>query len=91
MTTFAEHNEVTVVNPDPIIRKCSWADSVPSPWIGRQVPRLFRERGLQEVTVIPHLILTPYPMFQRVVGSPLEHALQTGAFAADAIPFGGVA
>jgi SAM-dependent methyltransferase len=41
------------------------ADSVPSPWIGRQIPRLLRERGVQAITVIPHMILTPYAMYHR--------------------------
>jgi ubiquinone/menaquinone biosynthesis C-methylase UbiE len=44
------------------------ADSVPSPWIGRQISRLLRERGVQAITVIPHMILTPYAMYHRVVG-----------------------
>ena len=55
--------------------------SVPSPWIGRQPPRLLRERGVEAMTVIPHMILTPFAMFSRVVSGTLAQAVQTGAIA----------
>jgi ubiquinone/menaquinone biosynthesis C-methylase UbiE len=54
------------------------ADSAPSPWIGRQLPRLFREQGLQAITVIPHMILTPYAMYRRVVGGTIAQAVRAG-------------
>jgi ubiquinone/menaquinone biosynthesis C-methylase UbiE len=54
------------------------ADSVPSPWIGRQLPRLLRERGVQGLTVTPHMILTPYAMYHRVVSGTIEQAVQAG-------------
>ncbi len=57
------------------------ADSVPSPWIGRQLPRLLRERGVETTTVIPHMILTPYAMFQRVVSGTIRHAVELGQVA----------
>ena len=57
------------------------SDSVPSPWIGRQLPRLLRERGVEAMTVIPHMILTPFAMFSRVVSGTLAQAVQTGAIA----------
>lgn len=54
------------------------SDSIPNPWIGRQLPRLLRERGIRNVTVIPHMILTPHAMFCRVVSGTLAHAVQSG-------------
>jgi ubiquinone/menaquinone biosynthesis C-methylase UbiE len=54
------------------------ADSVPSPWIGRQLPRLLRERGVHALTVIPHMILTPYAMFHRVVSGTIAQAVHAG-------------
>jgi ubiquinone/menaquinone biosynthesis C-methylase UbiE len=54
------------------------SDSVPSPWIGRQLPRLLRERGAQTMTVIPHMILTPFAMWSRVVSGTLAQAVETG-------------
>ena len=74
-----DYEEIVVDNPNraftrrvvPLV-----ADSVPSPWIGRQLPRLLRERGIRELTVIPHVILTPYAMFRRVVSGTLTQAVQ---------------
>lgn len=54
------------------------ADSVPSPWIGRQLPRLLRERGVRELRVIPHMILTPYAMYCRVVSGTIAQGVQSG-------------
>jgi ubiquinone/menaquinone biosynthesis C-methylase UbiE len=54
------------------------ADSVPSPWIGRQLPRLLRERGVRAIAVIPHMILTPYAMFHRVVSGTVAQAVEAG-------------
>jgi ubiquinone/menaquinone biosynthesis C-methylase UbiE len=54
------------------------ADSVPSPWIGRQLPRLLRERGLDTFAVIPHMILTPFSMYSRVVSGTLADAAHAG-------------
>jgi ubiquinone/menaquinone biosynthesis C-methylase UbiE len=58
------------------------ADSVPSPWIGRQLPRLLKERGMRDVTVRPQILSAPYPMFQRVVQGALAQPLATGELAA---------
>jgi ubiquinone/menaquinone biosynthesis C-methylase UbiE len=55
-------------------------DSVPSPWIGRRLPRLLRERGVEAMTVIPHMILTPYTMYRRVIGGTIAQAVQAGQF-----------
>jgi ubiquinone/menaquinone biosynthesis C-methylase UbiE len=54
------------------------ADSIPSPWIGRQLPRLLDERGVETMTVIPHTILTPYAMYCRVVSGTIAQAVQRG-------------
>lgn len=56
------------------------SDSVPSPWIGRQLPRLLRERGVRAMTVIPHMILAPYAMYRRVVSGTIAQAVQVGQF-----------
>jgi SAM-dependent methyltransferase len=59
------------------------ADSVASGWIGRQVPRLLRDRGLCEIMILPQMVLTPYPMYRRVVGGTLDQAVQAGQLAAE--------
>lgn len=58
------------------------ADSVPSGWIGRQAPRLLRQRGLREIMIEPRMVLTPYAMYRRVVSGTLEEAVQAGQLAA---------
>lgn len=83
-----DYDGIVVDAPDPSLTRQLvryLADSAPSPWIGRQLPRLLRARGLEAITVIPHMILTPYSMFQNVVNGTLEQAVQAGAFVADAV------
>ncbi len=44
-----------------------WCDSIPNGWIGRQLPALFLELGLQAVTVVPlTLRLTAYAQWNDV-------------------------
>lgn len=66
----------------PLTRQISnrVTDAVPSPWIGRQLPRQFRHLGLQAVTVTPHFIPTPYAIFRQVVSGALVQAVERGAF-----------
>jgi len=54
------------------------ADSIPSPWIGRRLPRLLRDRGVQDLTVESHIVATPMPMFRRVVDGTLDEAVARG-------------
>jgi hypothetical protein len=39
----------------------SFNDVLPHGWIARQLPRLFREHGLTDVTVVPHQL---FPFFE---------------------------
>ncbi len=44
-----------------------WCDSIPNGWIGRQLPGLFQELGLQAVTVVPiTLRMTAYAQWNDV-------------------------
>jgi SAM-dependent methyltransferase len=61
------------------------SSSVPSPWIGRQLPRLLRERGVQGLTVVPHMILTPLAMFRRVTGGTIDEAVKSGELGAQEV------
>ena len=61
------------------------ADSVPSPWVGRQLPRLLRERGVRGVQIIPHVVTTTYSIFHRVVSGTIERAAQAGQLSADEV------
>lgn len=61
------------------------ASSVPSPWIGRQLPRLLRERAVRGLTVVPHMILTPLAMFRRVTGGTIDEAVKSGELRAQEV------
>jgi ubiquinone/menaquinone biosynthesis C-methylase UbiE len=38
----------------------TWCDSFPDGWLGRRIPGLLRDLGLQDLTIVPHtLVLTP--------------------------------
>lgn len=51
--------------------------SVPHGTVGRRLARYFHQAGLEDVTVLPHPILVPYAMYQRVV-EPTLTAAQAG-------------
>ena len=42
--------------------------------IGRQLPRLFKERGLADVTFRPHSVVYPFPFFKRIYSGVLTKA-----------------
>lgn len=43
-------------------------DAMTQPWIGRQVPRLFRQAGLTGVSVEPFALLGSYDVFRALLG-----------------------
>ena len=57
-----------------------WTDREANGWIGRQLPGLFREAGLAEVTVVPTTHLVPYATFSWILASTgwLERAQAAG-------------
>jgi ubiquinone/menaquinone biosynthesis C-methylase UbiE len=59
------------------------SDSVPSSAIGRQAPRLFRERGLVDVTVTPQLLTSNFAGYKMVFGGTLDQAAQRGELHAE--------
>jgi hypothetical protein len=59
-----------------------WCDSIPSGWIGRQLPGLMKEMGLREVTVVPlTLQLTDFAQWNDVfqIGVTVERARRGNA------------
>ena len=60
------------------------ANSVPSPSIGRQLPRILRARDVRDVSITAHMILTPFAMFERVAGPVVARAVRDGALPARA-------
>ncbi|HLY31903.1 MAG TPA: methyltransferase domain-containing protein [Ktedonobacterales bacterium] len=53
-------------------------ESVRHGWMGRQLPALFRENALGDVTVSPHMIVPDYAFFTRVFRGLLNRASETG-------------
>ncbi len=53
-------------------------DSAPHGWVGRRLPRFFREKGLCDITISSHSILLTYPLFRRVAEGPLSRLVTAG-------------
>lgn len=58
----------------------SYSDGVPNGCVGRTLPRLLRDAGLADVTVIPHAIEIPFDFFGWVLSGHLDAAIANGAF-----------
>lgn len=58
----------------------SYSDGVPNGRVGRTLPRLLRDAGLEDVTVIPHAVEIPYDFFGWIVCGHLDAALAAGRF-----------
>lgn len=56
--------------------------SVPSGSIGSRLPYHLQRLGLTEVHAVPHVITTPYWMYQRIARGTLEQAQAAGVFTA---------
>jgi ubiquinone/menaquinone biosynthesis C-methylase UbiE len=61
------------------------SSSIPSPRIGRQLPRLLRERGVEPIVVLPHFVSTLLEMFRRVVGGTIDEAVHRSELAQVAV------
>jgi len=54
------------------------AESVPHPRMGRQLKRLLREMGMEDVEVYPHVLQVHLAIYRQVVGGTLEQACKAG-------------
>ena len=54
----------------------SFSDGIRHGWIGRQMPRLFREHGLTDVTTVPVQIFVHLEFFELLLGGHLVQAQQ---------------
>ena len=55
--------------------------SVPSPLIGRQLRRLFRQKGLLDIKVVPHVVQPTYALCRLVDEGVLANAVKQGSLA----------
>jgi ubiquinone/menaquinone biosynthesis C-methylase UbiE len=83
VVAFDFDSDATVIDaPDPGLtrRMREVLDAaVPNCWIGRQLPRLFHQAGLEHVTVIPHVVTIPsLAAYRRLVDGTLEAAARSG-------------
>ncbi|HEY7330830.1 MAG TPA: methyltransferase domain-containing protein [Gemmataceae bacterium] len=73
---------LTVDLPDrALTRKIvnSWCDGFRNGWLGRRIPALFREVGLDEVRITPATLWLRYPLVMQMIGpSTVERACAAG-------------
>jgi hypothetical protein len=56
----------------------SFSDGIRHGWIGRQLPRLFRDHGLTDVAVVPHQVFVHLEFFELLLGGHLVRAQEQG-------------
>jgi ubiquinone/menaquinone biosynthesis C-methylase UbiE len=62
-----------------------FADAIRNGWIGRELPRLFAQHHLTDVTVTPHTVLFHFEFAQLLWGGHLTRAQQAGAVSPAAV------
>jgi ubiquinone/menaquinone biosynthesis C-methylase UbiE len=63
----------------------SFSDAMKNGWIGRQLPRMFRESGIEDVGVATQTVFVPFPFFEMLVGGHLARMVESGAIARPAL------
>jgi ubiquinone/menaquinone biosynthesis C-methylase UbiE len=61
----------------------SYSDSMGNGWIGRQLPRLFREQGLEVLSIDPVQVFVHYTLAELFLGSHLAHLQASGMLSPD--------
>ncbi len=62
----------------------TWCDGFRNSWLGRHVPALFREAGLEDVRITPATLWLRYPVVMQMVGpNTVERACRAGLLTAD--------
>jgi ubiquinone/menaquinone biosynthesis C-methylase UbiE len=88
VVVFDFDSDATVIDaPDlPLVRRIREVldAAVPNCWMGRQLPRLFREAGLVDIAAVPQVVMLPsLDSYRRLVHGSLDAAVQSGNLAAD--------
>jgi SAM-dependent methyltransferase len=73
MLVDSPHRDVTRA----VVR--SFSDHMKNGWIGRQLPRLFRESGLDDVSMQARALFVPFPFFELLMGGHLARMARSGA------------
>jgi ubiquinone/menaquinone biosynthesis C-methylase UbiE len=61
----------------------SYSDSIRNGWIGRQLPRLFKEHGLAVLSIDPVQVFVHYALAELFLGSHLAHLQASGVLSPD--------
>lgn len=61
----------------------SFCDGIRHGWIGRRLPRLFREIGMSSISVSLYTITVPYDFLQLLLGGHVARAVATGVVTED--------
>jgi ubiquinone/menaquinone biosynthesis C-methylase UbiE len=61
----------------------SYSDSIRNGWIGRQLPRVFKEQGLEVLSVDPVQVFVHYALAELFLGSHLAHLQASGTLSPD--------
>jgi ubiquinone/menaquinone biosynthesis C-methylase UbiE len=86
VVVFDLDSDVTVIDaPDATLARRIHEildGAVPNCWMGRQLPRLFRQAGLVDITVVPQVIMLPsLESYRRLVQGLLDAAVAAGNLA----------
>ncbi|HEY6252766.1 MAG TPA: methyltransferase domain-containing protein [Candidatus Angelobacter sp.] len=60
----------------------SFCDGIKNGWIGRCLPRLFREAGISDITISFHVLPVTYEFLQLLLGGHIAQAVHSGLFGA---------
>ncbi len=59
----------------------SFCDSFKNGWIGRRLPRLFKQHAMTDVSITPRTIMISYPFSELLLGGHVTRAQQAGVVA----------
>src|SRR6516225_9085940 len=57
----------------------SFCDSFKNGWIGRRLPRLFKQHDMNDISVTPQTVMVTYPFLELLLGGHITRAQRTGA------------
>ncbi len=76
-----DHGTTLVDHPDRETTRTildTFSDTMAQGWIGRQLPRLFRQAGLTSLQVTPSVVLTGYQIFRALIGNHVRRLCEDG-------------
>ena len=61
----------------------SFCDSFKNGWVGRRLPRLFKQHDMKDISVTPQTIMISYPFLELLLGGHVTRAQRAGVVSAD--------